>query len=362
MRFAIDPGYAEFDDDRAFDPAIHRRYPGTRTWLLIKRELEAAGAEVRTADRYGREREVTDVGVIAHGLARPANQLLARGARGTVLVCWEAPVVAWDFYRRLPALSRRYGHVFSYEGARRRSRSPFHRTFLPQPRRTPPSDSWADRGFLAIVNSNIRPRPPSVRALVGAIAVRLRGEGPAALRPSVRQQLVALTDRDLGAELYSERLRLIEVLAAIPGVDLYGRGWDRAGPQHVDVPAGVRAIWRGAVDDKDAALRRYRFALCVENAEFPGYITEKIFDVLASGAIPVYLGAPDVTAHIPSECFVHVRDHAGDGALIARLRGMGVEEAERMRAAARRFLASPGFDPFAEDRIAREIAEAALDA
>ena len=41
---------------------------------------------------------------------------------------------------------------------------------------------------------------------------------------------------------------------------------------------------------KSKLLRSYRFSLAFENSETPDYITEKFFDALMSGAVPVYLG------------------------------------------------------------------------
>ena len=44
------------------------------------------------------------------------------------------------------------------------------------------------------------------------------------------------------------------------------------------------------VDDKHQLLRRYRYNLCPENTDSPGYVTEKIFQAIAAGCTPVYWG------------------------------------------------------------------------
>lgn len=43
-------------------------------------------------------------------------------------------------------------------------------------------------------------------------------------------------------------------------------------------------------DSKDKYLQQYKFNLCPENDAYKGYVTEKIFDALWSGCIPVYHG------------------------------------------------------------------------
>jgi alpha(1,3/1,4) fucosyltransferase len=41
-------------------------------------------------------------------------------------------------------------------------------------------------------------------------------------------------------------------------------------------------------------LRQYKFCLAYENAQSPGYVTEKLFHAKAAGCVPIYWGAPDV--------------------------------------------------------------------
>lgn len=63
-------------------------------------------------------------------------------------------------------------------------------------------------------------------------------------------------------------------------------------------------------DDKLAFLRQYRFNLCPENSNYEGYCTEKIFEAISSGCIPIYWGSnnnpePDVLNH-KAVCFIKV--------------------------------------------------------
>lgn len=55
-------------------------------------------------------------------------------------------------------------------------------------------------------------------------------------------------------------------------------------------------------DDKIAYLRTYKFNLCPENSNFPGYCTEKVFESIKAGAIPIYWGTdnnpePEILNH-----------------------------------------------------------------
>ena len=101
---------------------------------------------------------------------------------------------------------------------------------------------------------------------------------------------------------------------------LYGQGWDR--PAMAQGITGRltkrlhawRARWwpkpglrtyRGAVASKDEVLLRAKFSICFENVRGgAGYVTEKIFDAMLFGCLPVYIGASDIARRIPPECYI----------------------------------------------------------
>lgn len=43
--------------------------------------------------------------------------------------------------------------------------------------------------------------------------------------------------------------------------------------------------------EKQLVLGNYAFHFAAENSNEPGYVTEKVYEVLAPGTVPVYLGA-----------------------------------------------------------------------
>ena len=46
---------------------------------------------------------------------------------------------------------------------------------------------------------------------------------------------------------------------------------------------------------KYICLKDYMFSICVENSKYDYYATEKLFDVIMSGCIPIYWGMPSIT-------------------------------------------------------------------
>jgi len=65
----------------------------------------------------------------------------------------------------------------------------------------------------------------------------------------------------------------------------------------------------GSANDKIKTLSKYNFAIAFENTDYPGYITEKIFDIMMAGTIPLYWGGGSFTKEsIPSQCYVDCRN------------------------------------------------------
>lgn len=173
-------------------------------------------------------------------------------------------------------------------------------------------------------------------------------------------------------ELYSERERSVRWFEKNhPGeLDLYGIGWDRrvfTGPAPVRalnrLPALARLTaprypsYRGVIGEKLPVISKYRFSICYENArDILGYITEKIFDCFFAGNIPVYWGAPDITKHVPAECFIDRREFPDHGELYRYMKSLSDAEITSRLEAARDYIAGPKAYPFSDKHFAGTIA------
>lgn len=57
-------------------------------------------------------------------------------------------------------------------------------------------------------------------------------------------------------------------------------------------------------------LKNYRFTIAFENAVGKDYVTEKFYEPLLSGSVPIYLGAPNINDFSPSpSAFINVCDY-----------------------------------------------------
>ncbi|RWL45876.1 MAG: alpha-1,3-fucosyltransferase [Mesorhizobium sp.] len=67
-------------------------------------------------------------------------------------------------------------------------------------------------------------------------------------------------------------------------------------------------------------IGRYRFCLALENSIAPDYVTEKMFDPLEAGTVPVYLGAPNAADFAPDNSFIDAASFSTPAELAAYLR------------------------------------------
>jgi Glycosyltransferase family 10 (fucosyltransferase) C-term/Fucosyltransferase, N-terminal len=108
--------------------------------------------------------------------------------------------------------------------------------------------------------------------------------------------------------------------------------------RHMDVHSYGRVLRNRRLDQdrgretKLETVSRYRFTLAFENAVAEDYVTEKLYDPLLAGSVPVYLGAPNVERFAPSrDAYLDVRDYPSPRVLADHLLKLAGDEAAYRR-------------------------------
>ncbi len=172
-------------------------------------------------------------------------------------------------------------------------------------------------------------------------------------------------------ELYSKRLDAIKWFEKYhpDKFDLYGIGWDKYvfyGNPKIYKWLGKYLVkklfpqnfssYRGKIASKLEVLKKYKFAICFENArDISGYITEKIFDCFFAGCIPVYRGPDNITDHIPQECSIDWRNFKNFNELYELLSGMDNITYLKYIENIKQFLKSALIYPFSAEFFAKTI-------
>lgn len=294
---------------------------------------------------------------ISHMVTANTPLLLARGVDPAICYSVESPLTAKRFYHDLRRQVTPFRHAFLFPGATARLAglpTIFHPLRIAMDTRNRlPLVPWNERDFLVLINSNKR---------AGSIAPGQpwRDRWQAEL---TYWALRAVDPLLRGRELYADRLAAIRYFAREDGFHLYGYGWEQ--PVHRAnraTQAAVRRANRGEIAAglraKRAVLSHYRFAICFENTIFPGYLTEKLFDCLLAGCIPIYWGDPTVTEQLPPACLIDYRQFDDLAELDRFLQQVGPDAAQRYLDAAADFLASAAYTPFLADTFATELLDA----
>jgi hypothetical protein len=75
---------------------------------------------------------------------------------------------------------------------------------------------------------------------------------------------------------------------------------------NAELPNGTSL--QGGSNEKKKVMHAYLFHLAFENSQEDDYITEKLWDALESGTLPVYLGAPNVKEYTPPNSIISWHD------------------------------------------------------
>lgn len=136
---------------------------------------------------------------------------------------------------------------------------------------------------------------------------------------------------DYPDELYSKREEVYTFFENRYPNDFtfYGSGWNRE----------KHPCYGGKVLEKGEVFHQYKFAICFENTKnVRGYITEKIFDCLCNGIIPVYAGADDIGEYLSEECYIDYFRFKNNEQLAQYLYQMDEEEYTHRLEAIKKFL------------------------
>lgn len=325
----IDASSIDFQQDRLFDLSNkHLNRDGTLVpFARLRQRLAELDVAVHTADFLRRGEHLGEVNHYwSLGMVDSYQELINRPDirfRGFFLL--EPPLVAPGMYKRLPELTRRFERVYVHNthgngyGLAGVDSAKLAKLYWPQPFNRVAQPYWdrTDRlNKLVVIAGNHNPK----------------------LRKP---------------EYYSKRIEAIAALVGQNAIDLYGRGWGKWWSKQSLWPAywlhrnGVMKAWRGSCESKMEVLSQYKFCLCFENMPMDGYVTEKLFDCLYAGVIPVYMGAANIDSLVDPACYLKIEPDTDWGRLWKQLASMSEETCEQMKQAGKRFVEQdPRFDQY----------------
>ncbi len=319
----IDPSYRAFDSNGLFDLAnpVLNRDGQLLPFHRLRECMASKGITVHTADYLLKDsgHDIQQSHYYSLGILDNFEQvLLEESARLVAFVIMEPPVVVPSLYEALPRLTNVFDRVYihningdgySIEGV---DTAKLHRLYWPIPHNDVLQPYWGHSVRMkrvVVINGSHNPHGRS-------------------------------------REQYSLRIEAMAELSNAGVIDLYGMGWDKWWSREaLWLPywrnyRALMSIYKGKCASKFEVLQNYEFCLCFENMRMDGYITEKIFDCLYAGTIPLYMGAPDILDYIPEDVFVDCRKYLTWTEMWEDVATLSTEKINEMRIAGRNFLRS----------------------
>ena len=266
MNIAIVPWSKEALGNQMFRQKLCKNHPHDNNvqWLenynYVRRWFKERGLRYETIDRYKDWDEIDYILIYAGRIhKRYVSEFLRRGYENKLIYIAIEPEIGYKEHRKekMPKLLRYYKYIITW------------------------NKEIADEGrifqfnlhyVLSMPSKNV---PFSERKLLTAI-YSAHGSGYGE------------------KELYTERNKIFRCYEKYEGqFDLYGKGWD-----------GFRN-YRGIAGNKTDIYCDYRFAIALENMkDRKGYVTEKIYDCICNGIVPIYYGASDIKEYVPADVFI----------------------------------------------------------
>lgn len=168
-------------------------------------------------------------------------------------------------------------------------------------------------------------------------------------------------------ELFTYRKKIIHFFEMnhLNFLDLYGGGWNQPQTRLERLCPSLMFrtnLYKCAVASKYETLSNYYYTFAIENYRSPGYITEKLFDPIFAGSVPIYYGSQNIKKYVPSECFVDLGCIGNLEALFEEMQYLidsGLWQYKRQKGW--EFINSDGFKPFSVEAFCQTVYQSLLD-
>jgi hypothetical protein len=97
-------------------------------------------------------------------------------------------------------------------------------------------------------------------------------------------------------------------------IDIYGR--------HIETMYRGDPRIKGTIDNKDPAFVDYEYTIAIENHPHPAWITEKYYDPLMTGCVPIYWGSTDIDRYYSNKCHIRLAQGVNIDVWIEQLRNL----------------------------------------
>lgn len=143
-------------------------------------------------------------------------------------------------------------------------------------------------------------------------------------------------------------------------IDIYGKSW----PLNISLGESREGNW---IDEKLKIVANYKYCLSIENTCIKNYVSEKIWQPISVGVLPIYYGAYPSSIYeiFPKISFFDASEFNDVSQLVSALKNMSIDEyltrIEKCKVVLDKFLCNKNLYSDTKAIIARQIANKLID-
>jgi hypothetical protein len=117
----------------------------------------------------------------------------------------------------------------------------------------------------------------------------------------------------------------------------------------LDIPDAFGSIHRAqSGPHKIEYMRKYKFALCFENAQWPGYTSEKLTDAMFANCLPIYWGNPVIGRDFNTKSMLNCSEYENFDKVIQRIVELDTNESAYREVIEQPYFTDNVVSPFAD--------------
>lgn len=306
--FILDPSYREWLSNKIFDGLIYKKFIGSEWILSLHSKLIKMGFIFITSDIAidlikSKKINATDCFIILEGGGQYLKKLIKLGCHPQLSICQESPIFLPQAYEN--TLIRNFKYIFRFSGIDD-FKSINHLIFPIRVDNYKSANMSYCNSSIAYISTNkyihnnflFIPNKITIKS-IKSMYWHYRNY---LFHPIYRKYLPKL--------LYIDRINILyKIINRGMDLHIYGSGWADLSEYPLMFLNKLKKIsnsYKGYANSKSQTLEMYDFCLIIENTSINGLVTEKIYESLNSGCIPIYYGAKDIDKYVNKDIFINL--------------------------------------------------------
>lgn len=263
----------------------------------------------------------------------------------------EAPLSSKYFYKNINKKVNPFLYYFGFSGSKyllnASNFNKFNVYYWPNKDLFVPGDTWNNRRLLTFISSAKHKMPANFSKKLSIFIRHYR---------YYFNKLISLFEKTyFGYDLIQYRNEAIQYFSQKEDFHLFGKGWN----SNLKYDSFLSKInfknEPTELTSKIIEINKSKFTLCIENTSYPGYITEKIFDIFLADSVPIWKGTKDLYDYVPSNCFIDCDNFINFNDLYEYIKNINEKEWNIYRNNIKLFLLSNDYKNFTELEFTNKI-------